>query len=461
MTITIDFKKGPDHFYDLSIKLLTAVLVGILIWLTATASIISAQPPEGEVYIVQTDDWLSKLAQKYYSDALAYPAIVEATNAKAAEDTTFAPITDPDVIKVGQKLWIPAKLPASVTSRDQEILTQIAELSVSAETLVFSPDDQLLAMGHSQGVHVWDTNSWQLRWNAAYSDSVRQVAFSPDGQRLAGVSFDNAARLWEADTGQLIAQLTFNYLAVSLDFSSDSRLWASGGFHDRIILADASTGQPVKEFKPDSPVGDLALSPNGPWLAAIMSGSWGPSTVAVWDIFTEERRTLAEFRLFAYSNVAFSPDSQWLAAGLAGDEPALAVWQTQTWPQVARLDVEDAIIKQVEFSPDGRLLAALLGSPGQEQIWMWEVPTWRLASQIALSDVAWDITFSPDSRWLAVGLGQEAVNEGQLWDVATGTLAARMPHDGQILAVAFSHNGRWIVTGGGNSNVKVWQIAGY
>jgi WD40 repeat protein len=43
----------------------------------------------------------------------------------------------------------------------------------------------------------------------------------------------------------------------------------------------------------------------------------------------------------------------------------------------------------------------------------------------------------------------------------TGDLTGRMPHDGQVLAVTFSHNGRWLVTGGGNSNVKVWQIAGY
>lgn len=445
-------------------KSLNSFLIRLGVALTVVVTVTAAPPtptPGSELYIVQADDWLSKLAQKYYGDALAYPAIVEATNAKAVEDTTFVTITNPDVIEVGQKLWIPAELPVSVTSPEQKILTQIAELSTGADSLAFSPDDQLLAVGHSQGVDVWDTNTWQLRWSTPYSDSVHEVGFSPNGQRLASVSFDHTARLWEANTGRPITQFTFNYWAVSLVFSNDSRLWASGGFHDKIILADASTGQLVKELKPDSPVGDLALSPNGPWLAAIMSGSWGPSTVAVWDIFTEERRTLAEFRLTAYSNVAFSPDSQWLAAGLAGDERTVAIWQTQTWPQVARLDVENAIVDEVVFSPDGHLLVGMasLLKEWQGRIWVWEVPTWRLLSQIELSDVAWSLAFSPDSRWLAVGLGQEAVNEGQLWDVATGTLAARMPHDGQVSAVAFSHHGRWLATGGGNSQVKVWEIA--
>ncbi|OQY37114.1 MAG: hypothetical protein B6243_01430 [Anaerolineaceae bacterium 4572_5.2] len=39
---------------------------------------------------------------------MAYPAIIEATNAKAAADDSFAVIDNPDVIEVGQKLWIPA-----------------------------------------------------------------------------------------------------------------------------------------------------------------------------------------------------------------------------------------------------------------------------------------------------------------------------------------------------------------
>ncbi len=62
----------------------------------------------GEEYTVQAGDWLSKIAEKYYGDIMAYPTIVEATNAKAAEDDSFAVIDNPDVIEVGQKLWIPA-----------------------------------------------------------------------------------------------------------------------------------------------------------------------------------------------------------------------------------------------------------------------------------------------------------------------------------------------------------------
>ena len=66
-----------------------------------------AQNNSGELYVVQKDDSLSKIADKYLGDLLAYPLIVEATNAKATTDSSFSTITNPNVIEVGQKIWIP------------------------------------------------------------------------------------------------------------------------------------------------------------------------------------------------------------------------------------------------------------------------------------------------------------------------------------------------------------------
>lgn len=56
---------------------------------------------------MQRDDWLSKLSDKFYGDLFAYPVIVKATNDRAIEDDSFTFIEDPDVIEIGQKLWIP------------------------------------------------------------------------------------------------------------------------------------------------------------------------------------------------------------------------------------------------------------------------------------------------------------------------------------------------------------------
>lgn len=56
---------------------------------------------------VQVNDWLSKISDQYYADVLAYPAIVEATNQRAATDDTFTVIEDPNVIEPGWILCVP------------------------------------------------------------------------------------------------------------------------------------------------------------------------------------------------------------------------------------------------------------------------------------------------------------------------------------------------------------------
>jgi multiple sugar transport system substrate-binding protein len=62
-----------------------------------------------ETYTIQADDWLSKLADRFFGTYLAYPAIVDATNAAANTDESYAKIQNPDEIEIGQQLCIPAK----------------------------------------------------------------------------------------------------------------------------------------------------------------------------------------------------------------------------------------------------------------------------------------------------------------------------------------------------------------
>ncbi len=62
----------------------------------------------GHAYIVQEDDWLSKLAETYLGDPARYPEIRNATNAKAAQDDSFSIIEDDNLIYPGEKIWIPS-----------------------------------------------------------------------------------------------------------------------------------------------------------------------------------------------------------------------------------------------------------------------------------------------------------------------------------------------------------------
>jgi len=81
------------------------------------ASHIIAQD-EGEDYVVQADDWLSKIADKFYGDVNAYWAIMAATNQANAEDDSYVKITNPDTIEVGSKLKIPDQASAEAFMAD-------------------------------------------------------------------------------------------------------------------------------------------------------------------------------------------------------------------------------------------------------------------------------------------------------------------------------------------------------
>lgn len=99
-------------------KKLSRVFILLLAVVLSAGPVQAQEPAEGQSYTVQAGDWLSKIAEKYYGDPLAYPAIVEGTNGKAAEDASFAMIDNPDVIEVGQKLWIPGEAEASVVGAE-------------------------------------------------------------------------------------------------------------------------------------------------------------------------------------------------------------------------------------------------------------------------------------------------------------------------------------------------------
>lgn len=123
------------------------VLAVVLILMLAVS--VSAAPPaqtsDGQEYVVQANDWLSKLALKYYGDMFAFDKIVDATNAKAAEDDSFVVIDNPDLIEVGQKLWIPAAEMVSTGGTFDIAALQNAQIAGIYDTAVQLVD------GHYEG----------------------------------------------------------------------------------------------------------------------------------------------------------------------------------------------------------------------------------------------------------------------------------------------------------------------
>ena len=335
--------------------------------------------------------------------------------------------------------------------------------------IAFSPDDRRLALATSNfAVQVYDVASWTLLWQIVHTDTVSAVAFTPDGSAVVSASFDGTVKVWDAANGTPRYAIDYGAWPQGPSFSADGRLMGSGSRTGKAIVNQTGNGQRMAELQNELPITALAISPNGPWLAVMTAGSYGPVEMAVWDYLTTERRTLSRYEgLPDPSNVAFSPDTRWLAGATQMGGPLL-VWQTQTWPEVARLSTPGGWVQQTAFSPDSHQLAAVvMPDVLNTSLLLWDVPSWQPERTIALGDYTLAMAYSPDSRLIATVHGQgepptPPLNEGRLWDASSGALLARMPHDAQVQGLAFSHDGRWVATGSVDGTTRdmgsAWQV---
>jgi len=134
--------------------LIIGMIVVLVGWLFTSVGQ-AAGPPgqdDGREYVIQADDWLSKLADKYLGDGNLWPRIVEATNSRSATDSRLAIIKNPNVIYAGQIIFIPtttstttSTLPRVVQPQavaPQVVEPRVVELTVGGGNLAILCQDQ-------------------------------------------------------------------------------------------------------------------------------------------------------------------------------------------------------------------------------------------------------------------------------------------------------------------------------
>ncbi len=121
-------------------QLLSYLIITAILSLAVSFIALAAPAPQEEVtcateYVVQADDWLSKIADKHLGDMMAYPTIVEATNQNYAVDNTFAQVTNSDLIEIGWKLCVP-DTDGTITTGSTQTSAMPDMISVARKDLV-------------------------------------------------------------------------------------------------------------------------------------------------------------------------------------------------------------------------------------------------------------------------------------------------------------------------------------
>jgi peptide/nickel transport system substrate-binding protein len=164
------------------LSLLLVVMMLVVLLPTALAA-----PPVqggGQDYVVVADDWLSKLADKYLGNPLAYPAVVYYTNQKNAEDASYAKIMNPDLIEVGWKIYIPSVEEAAaytpVTAPVKTGGTLVWANTPDPDTL--DPHGTVSSWVANQYYNLYDTLVWRGPEQKIYAGLAKDWKVSDDGK---------------------------------------------------------------------------------------------------------------------------------------------------------------------------------------------------------------------------------------------------------------------------------------
>jgi WD40 repeat protein len=97
-------------------------------------------------------------------------------------------------------------------------------------------------------LRLWEVRTGQcLKTLQGQSRWGESVAFSPDGQILAGGSDDSTVMLWEVSTGQCLKTLRGHTDKVwSVAFSSDGQTLVSGSQDETVKIWNVKTGECLK-----------------------------------------------------------------------------------------------------------------------------------------------------------------------------------------------------------------------
>jgi WD40 repeat protein len=167
---------------------------------------------------------------------------------------------------------------------------------ITPVSLAFSPDGNSLAvcsLSPAVGTAAHSVNLIDLRTGHAMaigSTGGQSVAFSPDGRLLAVGCTNGQIDLWPLDaTGSMKPFILKKHQALvwSVVFSPDGKTLASGGADNNVVIWDVPTGEDLMTLKHNGMVESLRFSPDGRLLA---SASHEPTrgSVCLWHAPTDE-----------------------------------------------------------------------------------------------------------------------------------------------------------------------------
>src|SRR5262249_40470807 len=163
-------------------------------------------------------------------------------------------------------------------------------------------------------IDLWEANSGKrLRTMAPPSrEGVVDLAFHPDGQRVAAAKLFEGVVMFDVKTGRETGRLAGHAGPVRhVAYSADGRVLASASADGQIWIWDAATNQKLRVLEGHvGSAGGLALDPAGVSLAA----ACGTPTVFLWDLQAHATDATLDGHEGDVVFATYSPDDRVLAS---------------------------------------------------------------------------------------------------------------------------------------------------
>lgn len=141
------------------------------------------------------------------------------------------------------------------------------------ETIAYVPGSNLLAVGGMDLSLREEIDGVVALWDTAKASAVtlpggtRQVDVRPDGLQLAATTQDDSVELWDLATQSSTHELLGHRGSVTcVRYGRDGRFLVTASEDGTLRFWRSDTGEPVTTLDLDTPVTDLAVSPDNRWL---------------------------------------------------------------------------------------------------------------------------------------------------------------------------------------------------
>lgn len=295
-------------------------------------------------------------------------------------------------------------------------------------------------------------------WRQKGADSLVAGSVS----RLADGRFDVRMRLWDAVRGQDLGGQSFVVQSEDLrlvahrlaDFVYEKLTGDKGVFSTRIAyvtrgsknynlwIADADGENAQSALNSPEPIISPAWAPNGSQLAYVSFESRKP-VIFVHDIATGKRKLVANFK-GSNSAPAWSPDGKSLAVTLSRDGISQLYVIDSNGGEPRRLAQSNSIDTEPSFTADGKSLYFVSDRGGSPQVY--RMPTGGGSPERVTFSGSYNISPSPspDGKWLAFISRVNGVFKLHLMDLSSGAVSA-ITETFADEKPSFAPNGRLII----------------